>query len=97
MSDSLIERVARAMHAKWFEIRPGDFGQAAWEEMPESWRHETMEFARAAIEAMREPTEAMLNAKYGPENYERVSGWLDSLDAETVWQAMIDVALEEQK
>lgn len=43
--------------------------------------------ARAAIEAMRDPTEGMKAAWLGPEPWDQ--------DALKVWQAMIDAALSE--
>lgn len=49
--------------------------------------------ARAAIEAMREPTDAMMKAG-------EVPGWDDSVSiglSSDVWRAMIDAALNEVK
>jgi len=55
--------------------------------------------ARAAINAMREPTPHMLTAIHPDARRaakdERVSGFLDFWDAEDVWKAMIDAALDE--
>lgn len=54
--------------------------------------------ARAVIEAMREPTPEMLTALHPDERRkekgERVSDFLDGWDAEDVWKAMIDTALD---
>lgn len=90
----MIERVALAI---WESHRSMDISArfTTWEQAKEWQRFTTTAFARAAILAMREPTEGMKNAKYGSEEWERVSGYLDSLDAETVYQAMIDAALAE--
>lgn len=55
--------------------------------------------ARAAIEAMREPTEAMRTAKV-KNSYDEVGtpmnekGALDNTNAAWIWQAMIDAALK---
>ncbi len=52
--------------------------------------------ARAVIEAMREPTEAMCKAQ-GTNNLgspDNVSGYLDCWSADDVWRAMIDAALK---
>lgn len=64
--------------------------------------HGVYEIARAAIEAMREPTEAMLRAG-GDEPYLATSGSplvfaevRDVVAPENIWQAMIDAALEEK-
>lgn len=56
--------------------------------------------ARAAIKAMREPTEAMLKAPPAPEDqdglkYDPLDDFLDNWSAEEVWRAMIDAALKE--
>jgi hypothetical protein len=58
-----------------------------------------VEYARAAIKAMREPTEAMLEAAGDCEvtvatfeyNYE---GYVSEKEAAAVWSAMIDAALK---
>lgn len=55
--------------------------------------------ARAAIEAMREPTDAMLDAAcegiVDPELDEREAKALHRIDARDQWRAMIDAALAE--
>jgi hypothetical protein len=77
----IVERVARAMHAKHFEFA-----------VPDDGGHPGLfyfrEMAKTAIEAMREPTEAMLDGT----NYPNTT-W-DSGDAD-VWRAMIDAALKD--
>lgn len=78
MSESMIERVARALAEE-----DGDLYEANavfWKGM-----------ARAAIKAMREPTEAMERAGDIP-------GWDDAVSighSADVWRAMIDAALSE--
>ena len=77
MTDDMIERVARALADAERDRRPS---------MAEPFA-ETL--ARAAIEAMREPTEAMVNGL-------RITRECDStaaLWAPLVWRAMIDEAL----
>jgi len=71
-SDDMIERVARA-------IAEQNHG-STWDE----WIDE----ARAAIEAMREPTEAMINAGDRTDH---------DVEATMVWRAMIDEALGEKQ
>jgi hypothetical protein len=60
----MIERVARAMHEAWgsaaSEIYPGQWIQhPKWEDVKD--KRMALIKARAAIEAMREPTEAMID------------------------------------
>lgn len=85
----MVERVARA----FVEHLRGE-GAIVWEE--------DIAAARAAIEAMREPTEVML-----PERGVRVgffsdadgiedNMYVDKDEARDVWRAMVDAALNEQ-
>jgi hypothetical protein len=77
---TMIERVARAIQAEagWDNIDVGD-----------RLRADYLAFARAAIEAMREPTEAMIKeGAYG-------SGEDSAGVACGAWKAMIDIALDE--
>ena len=71
----MVERVARAIYAAecWDTAAPGFYQHAA----------------RAAIEAMREPTLEMRHAG------RRVkSSWLVEQEEVEIWQAMIDAAVE---
>lgn len=85
--NELIERVAMAIHRVG-----GDAVLAgmSWEDAPEANREQARREARAAIEAMREPTDLMTRAGSleGPEGFD---GWF----AEKVWQRMIDKALSD--
>lgn len=88
MENEMIERVARALVLSEFGCDPGTKardGRPLWEFHVGK--------ARAAIAAMREPTEAM---KEAPDN----AGIADDDEysigefyAEQIWQAMIDAAL----
>lgn len=71
MSD-MVERVARAMFA--------DTNEGPWESERYDNHHIYLSNARAAIKAMREPTEAMMHVAWAI--------------ADGEWQAMIDAALE---
>lgn len=53
--NDMVERVALAL---WLD----EFPDCIWESCPERTREDYRGHARAAIEAMREPTEGMLNA-----------------------------------
>ncbi|MCD1264107.1 hypothetical protein B5M44_03930 [Shinella sumterensis] len=77
---SMIERVARAI----VETPP----EERQESTPDGWRiiRNFERTARAAIEAMREPTEGM----------QHVGLEFDYHNVESLWQAMINAALEEK-
>lgn len=80
----MIERVARALHdADWRT----QYGTTHIDGTPRTWENcmETewwLNQARTAIEAMREPSEAMIEA--GRDEFD-----------DKVWKAMIDAALRE--
>ncbi len=76
MTDDLVERVARAICDE-MHIQGKSWGGLQ--------RHK---LARAAIAAMREPTEAQLKA---------VQEWPGQQSYTDIWQAMIDAALKEEK
>ncbi|UFS83223.1 hypothetical protein LPB79_13300 [Rhizobium sp. T136] len=82
MEETMVERVGAELRRECLEV----FG-ATWSN-DVAWR-----FARAAIKAMREPSEAMVEAGNLPV-------WDDSVTvglSEEIWPAMIDAALEEQE
>lgn len=86
---SMLEKVARAIHAK--RRRPDD---------NKHWFHENPErcelsrqLARAAIEAMREPTREMIAAGKRASCADDVYLTVDEVD--TIHRAMIDTALSE--
>ncbi len=76
MTESMIERVAKALCVQSGII---------WEKQSDTQRGHNMSLARAAIEAMREPTERMI--KSGNEHCDN-DGNLDA-----AYRAMIDAAL----
>lgn len=83
----MVERVARALHSDPSE----GWSEMPWEELPDQHRERLLRTARAAIEAMREPTTAVLVAG------ELVAPPLalidNSLDTAVIWRAMIDAIL----
>lgn len=83
----MIERVARKMAGQYM-IDDG-FGEDSRRgaEQGEMWKNFRAS-ARAAIEAMREPTEAMIDAAYEHALDENAKG---------VWQDMIDAALTDKQ
>jgi hypothetical protein len=79
--NEMVERVARVM----FEVDRG----GSWDDVRENSKAMWRSFARSAIGAMREPTEAMQEA-----------GWATSdrdygLKPSEVWSAMIKAALSD--
>lgn len=85
MAESMIERVARAIAGvdpeQQGQIDDSEMGEYFWEK----YRDHYLPLARAAIEAMREPTDAMVDA-------------LTSYDSnpESLYERAIDAALNEQ-
>lgn len=99
MTQSMIERVAKAIYEKQPAMKamypPIPI---PWDQASEVWRAPFLNFARAAIEAMREPTEGMVDAAY------RVSVFGADLHdfvahdcSGPVWEAMIEEALTEKE
>lgn len=92
MTEPMIERVARAMYAD-------TNGRAdKWREEEPLTKDVYRSNARAAIEAMREPTEAMtFKGMYKfAEAYENSNPrGVGQCEIDQVWQAMIEAALSE--
>lgn len=88
---TMVERVAKAIDPRAFEV---DYQKwflfKAWQDEA---REKAMKQAHAAIEAMREPTEAMVSEVEDPGDIIDGSGALSGSAARSVWRAMIDVAL----
>lgn len=72
----MVEQVAKAIWELWSNI-DGVYDQPAWADLKE--KDKCLDLARAAIEAMREPTKAM-----------RLLG-----NDREIWRAMIDAALRD--
>lgn len=87
----MIDRVARALAAEEFSAFPSaaEFIDANWYQFSEELAERYRSKARAAIAAMREPTEVML---FGQDERSRFSADFAAINKE-VWQAMIDAAL----
>lgn len=87
----VVERVARALFEADCQI--GDTPIVKWELAPEYEREEYRHLARAALEALREPTEGMVEAGADAAD---ASGWaVDAISgAKTAYRAMIDEALK---
>lgn len=92
----MIEKVARAIDPHAWE----DGGY--WNGRERTWRREkSLDAARAALEALREPTKEMWEAYirwHGLDPYARCENIFDAtvgVGALSKWQAMIDAALKE--
>lgn len=88
---TMIERVARAI----YEVLASP-SEPDWDNTGEETKGGAHQIARAAIEAMREPSPKMLEEGFGA----LISGDDDALDtavsdAAKCWRAMIDAALKE--
>lgn len=87
---TMIERVARAIAEK---DRPADVSQQAW------WAirgDNFIEKARAAIEAMREPTDFMVQRGLGWREHDIPDHWPDEARIPYgTWKSMIDAMLSE--
>lgn len=84
----MIERVAKAIVEKLNEIEGGG---TSWDEAGHEMKESMFPLARAVIEAMRDPTTAMLEAE--PEDDGEFSKENSIFHARQFWQAMIDEAL----
>jgi len=76
----MVERVAKAIHQERFG------GKLIWGHYPDSEKA-CLEEARAAVEAMREPTESMISKGYDHVDY-------GGAHIESAWRAMVDEALK---
>ena len=98
----MVERIARAIakrHGDDFDAIPADkyewtqnhgqFG-GRFRDVNEPYKVDYLDMAAAAIEAMREPTDAMCNA---PTWYDGDESFTPG-DAKDVWDQMIDEALK---
>jgi hypothetical protein len=95
MAETMIERVAKALCAQAVandRDDGGKLGLVEWDLCEEGGRMDYRSEARAAIAAMRKPTDAMVEAGQATEceHGEMNCG------AAAAWQAMIDAALAEQ-
>jgi hypothetical protein len=75
-----LETAAKAMYAR---NAAAATGRLPWDKATDAVKAHFVELARAAIEAMREPTEAMIQVGFGTSPRQG-------------WQNMIDAALEEK-
>lgn len=82
MSDSALERVARAIWNRRNDLSGSRYKDRLetphWEAAPEMHRLDVLEFARAAIGAMREPTQSMVIALLLADSH--VDAWRCAVD-----------------
>lgn len=65
MSESMVERVARALNAADSDGLSGE--PCSWDELLPHWQGQYLAMACAAIQAMRRPTDEMFGGKFGSE------------------------------
>ena len=114
MTSEMVERVARAILAghDWtigaFDgVGLSGSGPTGWDALDPGWQEAYRNMARAAIEAMREPTEEMEDAADDPfhaavkwsNDWERrcgrePGGFASAAFSKSMYQAMIDKALK---
>jgi len=88
----MIERVAEAIYLAHIKNYAGLAKQpeGKWEQLADWQKDYGRAQARAAIEAMREPTDAMIEAGW----QDGMAGFGEGEECEPVWHAMIDEALK---
>lgn len=87
---SMVERVARAIALDDSE------GYDIWADTSQDVRSIYLTNARAAIEAMREPTEFMYRAAYKEQDDSAIHNYGASPTFDDYWSTAIDAALNEQ-
>jgi hypothetical protein len=94
----MVERVRNAiLKARFYDYEPHMYEslEAFIEQIDEEHKFDAEGEARAAIEAMRKPTEAMMWAalcRSGMEDWDHIDSRL-----EAAWQASIDAALQRER
>jgi hypothetical protein len=91
MMSEMVERVARAAYEKFNENQLGDL-EPTWDNLEASLKDRMIDALRAAIGAMRTPTEEMLSVGSDTETASGCEIGYGAVGA--AWQAMIDEALK---
>lgn len=98
--NTMVERVARAItQARFYDCEPEMYGndiERFFTELDSDLMGVARIEARAAIEAMREPANAMLEYSGSMEGYDPEQGTIPDHDHIAWWQTMIDAALSER-
>jgi hypothetical protein len=90
--NEMVERVARAVHARRWQINRGWLDP--WDELSKETKVEMLADASAAIAAMREPTKAMIQAGYDAPTVDEMNlGRWKLSQVRADYEAMIDAAL----
>lgn len=89
-TEDMVERAAMAIFRHCAAERAGSL-EPDWDDMEEPRRDYWREFARTALEAMREPTEAMVRAANRINPCQSAEGQCYS--EASIYRAMIDAAL----
>lgn len=88
-----LERAAMALYARSYRAKLPGPPPPAWSALSRRDRDGFAEAARAVLQAIREPSEAMTKA--GSAVLPGIPRPQTEMDSELAWQAMIDAALEE--
>lgn len=89
MTEDMVERVARATAAEYYEVPAKNIG-------PRASNSDFLIWARAAIKAMRDPNEQMLFKAHKAQQWSPDLGPnIGASQDKAKWQAMIDAALNE--
>ena len=88
----MIEKVAKAIAAR-VAIGRGGHTLAVWDYSPE--RSEALDYAKAVLAVLREPTEEMLAAAHAEDSDDPITDE-DRVFYRWVWRAMIDAILTEK-
>jgi hypothetical protein len=95
MTGSMIERIAETLCEErrriWNEHYPDDADDRGWNMENETFREQLRREARAVVAAMREPTDAMINAGA----IYQANGRSAVTNAQGTWAAMIIAALKD--
>lgn len=86
---SMLERMARATYAKWIEDVQ-DL-ESSWSDLPESHRARLIEATRAALQAIREPSENVREVGIAARRADP-----HNVNPHHVWAPMIDAILSEE-
>ncbi len=96
----MVERVAKTLHAHNNHADDDSWASRAWLELSEKARYTYRSIARAAIEAMREPTGAMTDkgARYEWTRPSTAGSFNEDFflyeeEVAKLWQGLIDAAL----
>lgn len=99
MSEGMVEKCARAAYEKSVHLDPS-IDDPEWDALPEREREYWRHIQRAAIAAMREPTEAMISSGRGRNvdtGYRGSGAFVGDEEVRENWIELIDTILAENQ